>query len=117
METFDQLSDHLAIVRPAQRFGAFRFEFFGSVLAEIGPYGDLSKVAFHDLLDSAYFRAILAGFRHVRMTGLPHVTRNHPIVGGGAAYFTRLLVPVFARNGLALILCASVPHDAPQAMP
>lgn len=112
-DAFESLTDSMAIVRPHARFGEFRFEFFGSTFAETTPRGDLLGVAFHELLDCPYYRASLAGFRHVHHTGLPHVTRNFPIIGGGAAYYTRLLIPVFADNRLALILCTATLHDEP----
>ncbi|MGA0597019.1 hypothetical protein [Enterovirga sp. CN4-39] len=111
LDDFDTLADNLAVIRPAKRFGDFRFEFYGSAFSEASPAGDLNGVAFGDLLDSPYYRANLAGVRHVHRLGLAHVTRDHPIIGGGFRFFTRLLVPIFAGNETALILCAARLHD------
>ncbi|NNM73966.1 hypothetical protein [Enterovirga aerilata] len=112
-EDFEAIADNLAIVQPARRFGDFRFAFYGSAFSDSSPAGDLNGVAFGDLLDSAYYRSCLAGFAHVHRLGLPHVTRDHPIVGGRSKYFTRLLIPVFAGNEPSLILCVAALHDEP----
>ncbi len=113
MKDFEALSDNLAIVRPAQRFGEFRFEFYGSAFSEASPGGDLAGMAFGDLLGSPYYRACLSGFWHVHRLGLAHVTRDHPIVGGRSRFFTRLIIPIFAENRTALLLCAARLHDQP----
>ena len=112
-ERFDMLVDNLALIRPAKRFGDFRFTFYGSAFSEASPGGDLNGVAFRDLLGSPYYRACLSGFWHTHRLGLAHVSRDHPIVGGRRRYFTRLLIPVFAGNSTALILCTARLHDEP----
>lgn len=112
-ERFDSLVDNLAIVRPARRFGDFRFSFYGSAFSETSPGGDLNGIGFHDLLGSPYYRACLSGFWHVHRVGLAHVTRDHPVVGGQKRFFTRLLIPIFAGNETSLILCAAWLHDEP----
>ena len=113
LRDFEALSDNLAIVRPAQRYGEFRFEFYGSAFSEASPGGDLVGAAFGDLLDSEYYRSCLSGFWHVHRLGLAHVTRDHPIVGGRSRFFTRLIIPIFAGNRTALLLCAARLHDQP----
>ena len=113
MRHFEALSDNLVIVRPAQRFGEFRFEFYGSAFSEASPGGDLTGMAFGDLLDSPYYRACLSGFWHVHRVGLAHVTRDHPIVGGRSRFFTRLILPIFAGNRTALLLCTARLHNRP----
>ena len=112
-ERFDLLVDSLALVRPADRFGDFRFTFYGASFAEASPGGDLNGVAFSDLLGSPYYRTCLSGFWHVHQVGLAHVSRDHPIIGGRKRFFTRLLIPVFAGNRTSLILCTALLHDAP----
>jgi hypothetical protein len=113
MREFEVLADNLAIVRPARRFGEFRFEFYGSAFSEASPGGDLTGLSFSDLVGSAYYRSCLSGFWHVHRAGLAHITRDHPIVGGRSRYFTRLIIPVFAGNRTALLLCAAHLHDRP----
>lgn len=112
-ERFEGLVDNLALVRPAQRFGDFRFTFYGSAFSEASPGGDLNGVAFRDLLGSPYYRACLSGFWHAHRLGLAHVSRDHPMIGGRRGFFTRLLIPVFAGNRTALILCTASLHDEP----
>lgn len=112
-ERFEALVDNFALVRPAGRYGDFRFMFYGSAFSESSPGGDLNGVGFHDLLGSPYYRACLSGFAHVHRLGLAHVTRDHPINGGSKRFFTRLLIPIFAANRTALILCAARLHDEP----
>ncbi|MDB5560118.1 MAG: hypothetical protein JWQ36_3052 [Enterovirga sp.] len=117
LEKFDALVDNLALVRPARRFGEFRFLFYGSAFSDASPGGDLNGVPFHDLLGSPYYRGSLAGFWHVHRVGLAHVTRDHPIIGGRKRYFTRLLIPIFAGNTTSLVLCAARLHDEPTIQP
>jgi hypothetical protein len=112
-ERFESLVDNLALIRPAPRFGDFRFTFYGSAFSEVSPGGDLNGVAFGELLGSPYYRTCLSGFWHVHRVGLAHVSRDHPIVGGRKRFFTRLLIPVFAGNRTALILCTAMLHDKP----
>jgi len=116
LDDFETLSDNLAIVRPAPRFGEFRFEFYGSAFSEASPAGDLAGLTFGDLLGSPYYRTCLSGFWHVHRIGLAHVTRDHPVVGGRTRYFTRLIMPIFAGNRTALLLCAARLHDEPTIM-
>lgn len=110
---FEALVDNFALVRPADRFGDFRYIFYGSALSETCPGGDLNGVAFHDLFGVPYYRAALAGFLHVHRVGLAHVTRDQPMAGGRRRFFTRLLIPIFAANRTSLILCAKRLHDEP----
>jgi hypothetical protein len=112
-DDFDQLADNLVVVRAAPRPGDFRFEFYGSSFSEASPGGDLTGMAFGDLLGSEYYRAVLSGFWHVHRVGLAHVTRDHPVVGGRNRFFTRMLIPIFAGNTTDLILCAARLHDQP----
>ena len=113
VDDFDNLTDHLAIVTPVPRFGAYRFEFYGAAFAESSPRGDLTGVSFGDLLDCSYYRGCLSGFSHVGHVGQPHVTRDHPVVGGVNRYFTRLLIPLFSGRSTVRILCAAMLHDSP----
>ena len=113
LDDFEMLADNLAVVRPAARLGEFRFEFYGSAFTDNSPAGDLTGMSFHDLMDAPYYRACLSGFWHVHRLGLAHVTRDHPVVGGRKKFFTRLLIPIFAGNRTALILCAARLHDEP----
>lgn len=115
MRGFEDLSDFLTIVRPASRYGAFRFEFVGATIIELAGIGEMNKVEFLDLLDRPFFRSCLEAYRHVHRTGLPHVTRDHPRETGG--YFTRLVIPIFAGNRPSLLLGAVHPHDEPAGPP
>ena len=112
LDAFESLSDHLVIIRTARRFGDFRIQFYGSVLAEIGGRGELDGVEFGDLLDDAFYRSVLGGYRHTFLTGVATITRNHALQSQ-PGYFTRLSIPIFSGNQAEFLVGAVVPHEQP----
>ncbi|MDJ1157683.1 hypothetical protein QNA08_05490 [Chelatococcus sp. SYSU_G07232] len=108
----DRLAPQLIIVRPGQRFGDFRIEYFGSDLERVS--GDLTGTSFADLLHIGHMRSCLAGYRNVCDTRLPELLRNQPIAGTPNLRYTRLLLPLFTGDRVTRIIGAvSLLEQAP----
>ncbi|MDB5512476.1 MAG: hypothetical protein JWR08_1959 [Enterovirga sp.] len=110
---FEEMSDHLVVVRPGANLGGFQFDFYGAAVAELGTIGDLTGGTFNEVLADPYARRVLAGYRHVALTHLPHVDRNWRMPDGSERYCSRLIVPMFTGSTVGLIVAVLAFHDQP----
>lgn len=113
IDDFEDVSDHLVVVRPGPNLGAFRFDFVGAAVAELGTIGDLTGGTFNEVIGKPYARRALLAYRHVTLTHLPHVVRNWRMPDGSGRYCSRLIVPMFTGSRVGLVVGVLAFHDEP----